>query len=168
MEHKAYAFDWTRFGRGLRPTFDLALYNDHPDVLEAYIDRHWRKLTDPYEGEPLTEDWRELLEAGDVQELADFAMTRYYQVRENCGIGYSWMQLSEELPEPIAAALLGYAYPIDNATFDPGRMGAYFQCPGDVRRSLKALRGIRRRELQGFRKLLERCVKKGKGLYVTF
>jgi hypothetical protein len=168
MEHKAFAFDWAGFARGLRPTLIGALEADDPAPLEEFIDRHRAELTDPYAGEPLDDDWRDLLEAGDVQELGDFALTRYYRPTADRGLGDEWMELSDELPAPAARALLGTPVGANGARFDPGRMGAYFQTPARVKRSLAALGKVRRRELQGFRKLLERCAKAGQGVYVTF
>jgi hypothetical protein len=168
MEHKAFAFDWPRFARGLRPILVRALAADDPAPLEAYIDRHRGQLTDPYLGEPLDPDWRDRLENGDVQELGDFALTRYYRPMRDRGLGHAWMTLSDELPAPAAAALLGVSIGDDGALFDPGRMGSYFQTPARVRRSLAALRGVRRPELRGFRRLLERCTADRLGVYVTF
>jgi hypothetical protein len=168
MEHKAFAFDWQRFVRGLRPDLLRALSDDDPAPLEAFIDRHWAELADPYEGEPLPKRWRELLETGDAQEVADFALTRYYRPSENHGIGYDWMAPSDQLPEPAAGALLGAALGPEDARFDPGRMGAYFQRPAQVRRLLAVLDGFRRRELQRYRGLLKRCAAAQLGVYVTF
>jgi hypothetical protein len=168
MEHKAFAFDWQQFVRGLRPVLVLALADDDPAPLESFIDRHRAELTDPYEGEPLPDKWRDLLEAGDVQELADFAQTRYYRSSEDRGLGDKWTELSDELPSAAAAALLGTPLGPPDARFDPGRMGAYFQTPARVRRSLAVLAGVRRGELRPYRELLKRCVAAGLGVYVTF
>jgi hypothetical protein len=168
LEHKAFAFDWVRFTRGLQPTLLRALADDNSAILEKYIERHRNELRDPYEGEPLTEDWRDLLENEGVQEFADFTLTRHYRPAEDRGIGYGWSELRDELPEPQAAAMLGKSLGACGVTFDPGRMGAYFQTPVMVRRSLQMLATVRRPELKRFRNLLNRCAVTGSGLYVTF
>jgi hypothetical protein len=49
----------------------------HRKPLGAFIDAHRIELRDPYEGEPLSEDWRSRLESGEVQELGDIALTQY-------------------------------------------------------------------------------------------
>jgi hypothetical protein len=120
-EHKAYAFDWTRFEFELHPLLVEALTTDETAKLEAFIDQHLVELTDPYEGEPLSTDWRDTLENRDVHEYGDYALTRYYDPADNWGIGYAWTQLSDELPEPAANAMLGFAIGPAKNLFNPGR-----------------------------------------------
>jgi hypothetical protein len=168
MEHKAFAFDWTAFERDLRPILERALVDNEEAPLRAFIETHRAELIDPYEGDPLPPEWEESLEAGDIQELADFALTRFYDPQEAHGVGYAWIRLDDMLPPPAAAALLGKAVgPVENL-FGPGRMGSYFQSPAQVRQSLTALASISNPELADYRKLLERCAAEGCGLYVTF
>jgi hypothetical protein len=121
-------------------------------------------VRDPYEGEPLTEDWRSKLEAGDVQELADFAVTRYYQPSADFGIGEAWQALSNELPEAERAALLGSPF----EGFDPGRMGSYFQSERVAAHSLRALRNLSGPAAERFKQGLSEAVDSGRGIYVTF
>lgn len=168
MSHKAYAFDWTAFDSDLAPILLGALdVNDGADLVEFIEqDRTW--LTDPYNGDPLPVDWRSLLEAGDVQELADFALTRYYRVRDDHGIGPAWLQLSGSLMEEHARALLGAPFGVRDRLFDPGRLGSYFQSPDTVPRSLRTLAELKGDEVRGFRRLLEECASQRVGVYVTF
>jgi hypothetical protein len=168
MEHKAYAFDWTRFEFDLNPLLVQALTDDDPAELEAYIDEHLAELTDPYEGEPLPADWRDALENRDVHEYGDYALTRFYDSADCWGVGYEWARLSEELPEPAANAMLGLTVGPPERLFDPGRYGSYFQTPRRVGESLAALQPHACRELAGYLKLLERCAGGGRGVYVTF
>jgi hypothetical protein len=127
MEHKAYALDWSRFESDLLPLLLDALASDDPDTLEVYIDRHLHELSDPYEGQPLSADWRESLENRDVQEYGDYALTRFYDPGDCWGIGYEWARLSDQLPELAANAILGFPVGPAEHLFDPGRYGSYFQ-----------------------------------------
>jgi hypothetical protein len=168
MEHKAYAFDWSRFEIDLLPLLVEALIRDDTEVLEAFIDRSLAELTDPYEGEPLSLDWRDTLGNRDVHEFGDYALTRFYNPADNWGIGYAWARLSDRLPEAAANALLGFAVgPMENL-FDPGRYGSYFQNPRRVRESLEVLQPHACSELARYLALLERCVAEQLGVYVTF
>jgi hypothetical protein len=168
MEHKAYAFDWSRFEFDLHPLLVHALTTNDPAELEAYIDRHFADLKDPYEGEPLAADWRNMLENRDVHEYGDYALTRFYDPADRWGIGYDWTCLSDELPEPASNAMLGSSVGPAENLFDPGRYGSYFQTPGQVRESLAVLRRVGRPELARYLELLERCVAQQRGVYVTF
>jgi hypothetical protein len=57
----------------LHPLLEEALAADDPTELEAFIDENRAALTDPYEGDPLPEDWRAALENRDVHECGDYA-----------------------------------------------------------------------------------------------
>ena len=168
MEHKAYAFDWSRFESELHPLLEYALTDNDPAGLETYIDEHLTELTDPYEGEPLSADWRETLENRDVHEYGNYALTRFYDPADCWGVGYEWARLSEELPGPAANAMLGFPVGPPDRLFDPGRYGSYLQTPGQVRGSLAQLRPHACPELSDYLGLLERCAGEGRGVYVTF
>jgi hypothetical protein len=168
MEHKAYAFDWSRFEIDLHPLLTQALATEDPAALEAYIGRHLPELTDPYEGEPLPADWRDALGNRYVHEYVDYALTRFYDPADCSGVGYEWARLSDELPEPAANALLGFPVGPPGRPFDPGRYGSYFQTPARVRESLATLKPLSVPELARFVELLEQCAAQGRGVYVTF
>jgi hypothetical protein len=168
MEHKAYAFDWSAFEFDLHPMLVAALTAKNTAALAAYIDEHLAELTDPYEGEPLSADWRDTLENRDVHEYGDYALTRFYDPADCWGIGYEWSRLSDELPTPAANALLGSPVGPDKNLFDSGRLGSYFQSPKRVRESLGALQPHTCPDLARYLELLERCVAERHGVYVTF
>lgn len=168
MEHRAYAFDWLRFESDLYLLLVGALAANDPIELEAYIDQHLDELTDPYEGEPLSPDWRDTLENRDVHEYGDYALTRFYAPAVCRGIGYEWARLSDELPAPAAKALLGFPVGPGDNRFDPGRYGSYFQTPGGVRESLAVLQAHACPALAEYLWLLEQCAAEGRGVYVTF
>jgi hypothetical protein len=168
MEHKAYAFDWARFDLDLHPLLVEALTTNETAGLEAYIAQHLSELTDPYEGEPLSADWRDTLGNRDVHEYGDYALTRFYDPADSWGIGYEWVRLSDELPEPAGHAMLGFPVgPADNL-FDPGRYGSSFQTSSEVGESLAVLGCVGHSELARYLELLERCAAQQRGVYVTF
>ena len=136
--------------------------------MEAFIDHHVAQLKDPYEGEPLSADWRDKLGNKDVHEYGDYALTRFYDPADCWGIGYEWARLSEELPESAANAMLGFVVGPPGNLFDPGRCGSYFQTPRQVRESLGVLQAHTCPGLGRFLDLLSRCVAEARGVYVTF
>jgi hypothetical protein len=168
MSHKAFAFDWNAFDLDFGIILLTALDTDDGTELAEFIQQERDRLTDPYIGDPLPEDWRGLLESGDVQELADFALTRYYRVRDDHGVGGAWLGLSESLTEGQSRALLGVPFGGGDRLFDPGRIGSFFQSPVMARESLAALAGLAAEEVRPFRELLTRCVARRLGVYITF
>jgi hypothetical protein len=170
LSHKAFAFNWRAFEFDLHPQLEAALEADDPSELEAFIVAHRKSLTDPYEGEPLPRTWRSMLENRDAHEYGEFALTRFYDPTDDCGLHESWAEVSERLPKRAANALLGFPVGPKGRLFDPGRLGSYFQTPGQVRESLAILRPRAEKveELRLFVELLERCAAEGLGVYVTF
>jgi hypothetical protein len=168
MEHKAFAFDWSRFEFDLYPVLVDALTADDPAGLVAFIDRHRAELTDPYEGTPLPADWRDMLQSRDAHEYGDYALTRYYDPTDCWGVGYEWSRLSDELPGPAANALLGLTGGPPENMFDPGRYGSYFRNPWQVEEACTLLEPHSRPELSRYLSLLKRCVSDRRGAYITF
>jgi hypothetical protein len=168
MEHKAYAFDWPRFGLELHEQLVDALAANDTAELEAFIDRHITELTDPNEGELLSASWRDGLANRDVHEYGDYALTRYYDPADCWGVGYAWARLSDKLPATAANAMLGFVVGPAENLFNPGRYGSYFQTPQLVRESFAALQAHARPDLAAYLALLERCVADKRGVYVTF
>jgi hypothetical protein len=168
MEHKAYAFEWSAFDVNLHPLLVVALTTNDTTGLLAFIGQHFAQLKDPYDGDLLSVDWRENLGNRDVQEYGDYALTLFYDPAECSGIGCDWAGLSDELPQHAADAMLGFPVGPTENLFDPGRYGSYFQTPGQVQVSLKALQPNSCPQLARFMELLERCVIKQQGVYVTF
>ena len=109
MKHKAYAFDWSAFARDkLHDILLDALSSGDERGLIRYIDANRDYIKDPYEGGPLSDDWKDSLGNYDVHEFGDFALTRFYDPMENYGIDHYWLDLDfEHLPEEGQAALLG-------------------------------------------------------------
>ena len=177
MSHKAYAFNWRAFERDELPgLLSGALETGDTAGLLAYVERNRQALKDPYQGEPLAESWKDLLENQDIHEYGDFALTRFYDLKADNGLGYCWNEIDDTLPEEDRGVLLGSPFGPRHNRFDPGRYGSYFQTPRQVAESLARVRGFDlpwlddqdRGFLRRFVGLLEESVVAGQGLYVTF
>jgi hypothetical protein len=172
MDHKAFLFDWSAFEAELLPPIETALTLDDASGLVQFITANLTVLRDPYEGEPLAIGWHNLLSTGDVQQCADFALTKYYDPTADIGLGESWITLHELIGREIAAPispLLGRTIGPKGHPFDPGRMGSYFQDPQDVRRSRGAIESLP--PIRGIDKairMLDAAIVGRRGLYITF
>ena len=165
MLHKARELDWLAFER-IRPVIERGLTRNDPTELMATIEEDLNAFRDPYEGEFLAPDWRDALETGGVQEIADFALTQCYDPSRYFGLDHEWMRIEEALSPEGRGALLGIAIGPAANLFDPGGMGSYFQTPHEVARSLKILRAVP--QLGEYCEGLARAVNNSRGLYVTF
>lgn len=168
FSHEAFVFDWVRFQVELGPLLFRCLESADARSLIEFVNLHRDSLVDPYEGEPLAEDWEENLENGDEQEVGDFALTLYYDPTANFGLGKKWSQLESGLTDGGREALLGAPFGLQEKLFDPGRMGAYFQSPEAVMESLAGLRRISNPDLAEYLHRLESALDHGMGIYVTF
>lgn len=169
FDHKAYAFDWDSFNAELLTILRLCLRHNETKSLKEFIVKNIEDLTDPYEGEPLDYTWENnLLENYDVQEYGDFALTKYYSVREHYGLADQWIEIEAQLSNLQKNALLGWPIGENNNYFDPGRMGSYFQDLNSVQKSQEILDEVRIKELRGYKEFLQQCADYQKGIYVTF
>jgi len=168
MCHKAYLFDWRAFQSELAPLLWKSLTDNDAAPLMRFIGAHWVVLVDPYEGEPLESHWADQLDVRDVHVIADFALTKYYDPRQDYGIGDAWFRIERSLAEAQKAALLGLAFGPTQNHFDPGRMGAYFQDDDECRRSWHLLFSVRDSAMNGFVALLHDAAESSNGIYVTF
>ena len=145
MMHKAYAFDWFAFARDeLHDILLDALASGDTNGLIRYIEANRYHLKDRYEGGPLSDNWnwKNELENFDVQEFADFALTRFYDPMEDYGLVYDYLDLAKHLAEADLTALLGTPFGPHGAYFDPGHQGSYFQTPQEVVGSLARVQRI--------------------------
>jgi hypothetical protein len=168
MEHKAFAFDFGAFNRELRPILERALRGGATTELRKFILDHRDSLVDPYEGEPLAEDWEDALEYKDAHQYGDFALTRYYDPTQDIGLRSSWRAMENtigvqsDLPSPLLGRTIG---DVTN-WFDPGKMGSYFQSSEDVADNLARIRShLRASDLRDVIAMLEGAPR---GLYITF
>jgi hypothetical protein len=176
MTHRAYAFAHSAFTTELAPFVVRALSSDSGEELSAFIDANLSSLTDPYEGEPLDASWRDLLEEGDVQELADFALTKFYDGDLDMGLDQDFQGIFDELEQAGLSHQLALGTPLGEEphVFDPGRQGSYFQSEAQVASSLLTLHELcaRSPELEGalapLLGIFQQATRSGRGLYVTF
>ena len=161
MEHKAYEFNWKDFEEELLPLLKSAIAEDSESHIEQFIESNLDSICDPYEGEVLTTQWREKLESETVQELCDFALTKYYSVATDVGVADEWLPIQSQLAENELSSLLGSTI----LGFDPGCYGSYFQTPAQLKNSIEVLSQSKLGVVEGYVKAVY-GVKKG--LYVTF
>jgi len=164
FDHKAFEFDWQAFSAEMLPWLNDVLAANDCKRLAAFVDANIVACRSPYDGELLSPSWQEMLETGDAQEIADFALTKYYDPSLDHGLGDAWAELEDALPASMKIALLGQALP----HFDPGRQGSYFSTPADATKSGALLNHIEFPALREYCNFLERASGNGFGVYVTF
>ena len=171
MCHKAYALDNPLFSRELAPVLFHALATGDISDLSSFVDTDAKALTFPWDGSPLPEDWLSVLQAGDPHEIGDLALTKYYDVDDDCGLQEHWIEIDDQLSDaarpPDLASWARLSGRPENL-FDPGRLGSYFQDPSEVVRSRDVVRTLSSFDLSRFLALLEGAARSGRGLYVTF
>jgi hypothetical protein len=177
MDHKAYVFDYNAFNEELRPVLEASLRSGDVGPLLAFIREHFAELKDPYEGEPLGENWQDLLTYEDPQEYGDFALTKYYEPSDNLGVSTEWMELEEVLVEELEQGTdftLGDTVGPPGNVFDPGRMGSYFMTAGEVESRHDALQMLvaakpeLRPQLDRLINMYGKLFRARKGAYQTF
>ena len=170
ISHKAYAFDWRAFKKDkLHDLLIAELETGDTATIASYIEAHREQIKDPYEGQPITQDWRNRLANLDVHEFGDFALTRFYDPADDQGVAESWLSINAVLSEQDRSALLGSQLGKSGREFDPGRQGSYFQTPEQVAESLRLVERIgQARKLESYVQLLRNCATDGLGVYVTF
>src|SRR5436190_12267583 len=149
MDHKAYKLEYERFESELAPIIVRALQTGQVTELRSFVESNLAELKDPDEGEPLGPNWREFVEPArsngadlEVQLWGDLALTKYYNPAEVDGLSTEWQDLDEQLTGAGVDAtrvVLGRQLRGNGNVFDPGRQGAYFLSPSDVRDALKLL-----------------------------
>lgn len=177
MEHKAFAFDYDSFNGELGRLLRHSLESGHTEGLVEFIEANRDDLTDPYEGDPLDEDWQEMVETADAHTYGDFALTKYYDPTEDHGLGYDWDTLEELLDAEAgggAPLVLGTPFGPAGKLFDPGKMGSYFRSPAEVKEHLAQVERLATEKpelaerLRPLAEMLRPAADAGRGLYVTF
>jgi hypothetical protein len=176
MEHKAFIFDYEAFMSELKDILEIALYRNEVEGLECFINSNIHYLTDPYEGEPLSDNWHETIESRDPHQYGDFALTKFYNPAKDIGIGYDWVEIessiSQELGENLI--LLGDRIGKEDSYFDPGKMGSYFQSLNialDSRSKINIIienKSVSIKYLTPIIDILDLAISSNKGLYITF
>lgn len=175
MEHKAFLFDYDAFASELAPVLQAALQSDDCEDLVAFVDTHLPHLRHPNEYHTLGEDWRNDLSEVDVQAIGDLALTKYYDPRQDFGLGEAWDDLWDFLEAySLQEVMLGKTFGSGGVMFCPGSIGSYFQSPDHITENLKILEELYQDnleiedELDEIGNLFQRAARARKGLYVTF
>lgn len=175
IEHKAFLFEYEAFENELLPLLHNSLVTGDCNELVQFILLNMEALCDPYEGQPLAEDWETMIEAPDSHQYGDFALTKYYDPADDLGLSSSWECIQKALAEVAefqVSPILGSVVGPPDAPFDPGKMGAYFQSEGQVQVSLTQVQHLVTQttadEIWEAVRMLEQASQSAKGLYVTF
>lgn len=176
MEHKAFVFDYDAFTNEVSNTLEAALITNNTEYLASFIERNLDSLKDPYEGELLDNNWQSLLEIDDPHQCGDLAITKFYNHKNNVGLGYNWENIQNVLQQEfgIPWIILGESFGSSKNYFDPGKMGSYFQSPTLAKGNLNLIKNLLEQKpnyfssLDAVIKMLQKPVEKNQGLYVTF
>jgi hypothetical protein len=187
MDHKAYVFDYNAFMCELSGALLDALSTGQTDSLVKFVEENRDSLTDPDEGEPLDESWRDMLETAaaqtyggfalDAHAYGDFALTKFYDPADNIGLSHYWDEVETLLDCELGHAdyvVLGSPFGPPDELFDPGKMGSYFQSPAEVKEHLSQLEHLAGKKteiapcLGKVIEMLRLAAAQGKGLYVRF
>ncbi|WP_413280587.1 hypothetical protein [Floridanema evergladense] len=176
MEHKAFVFDYDAFTSEFSSTLETALITNNTEKLVSFIEQNIDFLKDPYEGEPLDNNWQSMLEIDDPQQCGDFAITKFYDPQNDVGLGYSWEKIQNILKEEfgIPWIIFGDSFVANKNYFDPGKMGSYFQSPTLVKQNLSLIKDLLEQKpqyfsvLEGVIKMLQNALAQNLGLYVAF
>lgn len=146
MDHKAYLFRYDQFQQELAGSLQRSLQTDEVGPLRRFINRYRASLTDQETEEALAEDWEEVYGAPpDVQQYADLALTRYFDVNENLGLGHGFDALSAylrsvaSLSGQAGALICGERFGPKGQRLDPGQMGTGLVSPEEAARLAKLL-----------------------------
>lgn len=137
MEHKAYIFDTNSFKKELSEIIINCGNMKNLEALNTFIRDNISRVKSPYTGELLDNEWEKELETGEIQELADFALTCYYSPEEDMGISYAWDELLTSLSTlPLKFNsnyyVLGRTLQTEKFILDPGGMGLGFVYAEDI------------------------------------
>jgi hypothetical protein len=177
IEHKAFIFEYEKFSSELKETLEDALSSGSHSALRAFIVREKKQLKDPYEGEPLGEDWEEMIGEADPEQYGDICLTKYYEPSIDIGLGDDWEQVESELKNlGLNSGCVLFGLPIQGGSrnFDPGKIGSYFQSPKEVDANLALILKYvsKSKDLKiifnGLIEMLGAANSKNLGLYVTF
>ena len=173
MEHKAFLFDYEEFEYELLSVLQNALATNECSALISFIQNNIDSLTDPFEGDPLTDDWERMIEREDAHQYGDVALTKYYDPTDDVGLGLGWQNVQELIPtERSTSPILGSIVRANENPFDPGKMGTYFQSKRQVAENLEFLRHLAEQEsseeLDEAIDLLQQAFRLEKGLFITF
>jgi hypothetical protein len=174
--HKAYTFNYESFKKELEPILLRSLNNGNNSEIKEFMKNRFSQLTDPYEGNPLSDDWENQLIAKDPHQYGNIALTYYYDPKEDIGLDYDWVDFSEYFEAKFGnrmSPILGFKIGTEERDFDPGKLGSFFQSPEIVKSHLKLIQILKNKDpkfelLSQVEEMLLKAAKKDTGLYATF
>lgn len=175
-EHKAFLFDYGHFNSELRPILERALRSGQAAELVEFIIYNKPDLTDPYEGESLSEEIENQINLNNVDECGDYCLTKYYSPKDDLGLGRNWVVVQKILDKSRPGCgflVLGTPLEINGRSFDPGKIGSYFVSLEEVVEGTKIIKEISDQlsggdGLDELGSLYHRAFSNGSGLYITF
>lgn len=167
MEHKAFKFDFKEFEKELKPILTKALVTGENTQLIKFIEENVDHCTYPWAAEPLSDNWEQELEIGDVHEIGDFALTKYYDPDHEKGLASKYIEISERYPA-LSKHLLGIPLGQNENYFDPGKMGSYFVSPDEALRLGSMIENHEEDVVKTYGNFLIECANAGLGVYITF
>lgn len=148
IEHKAYVFDTKNFNKELRKIILISGNTKNQSLLKNFINSKIGVVKSPYSGDLINIGWEKELENGDIQELADFAITCYYSPGEEMGISYAWdavLTTLNRLPLKFNSDyyILGNTLETEIFKLDPGGMGLGFINAEDIPKMYNELNNLK-------------------------
>jgi hypothetical protein len=126
MSHKVFIFDENSFQTELSQILSNALTTNQTAELVEFIEQNLTLLKDPYEGEPLDQNWKNWLDVNDPHQCGDIALTNFYDPQADIGLGDNWLKIQTILQQELGTDLiiLGvYVGPENNySTFPTGEV----------------------------------------------
>jgi hypothetical protein len=185
MNYKIYVFDYDAFQAELSDILYRALDEDELDELITFIDTNISRLKDPDGSDPLVDDWRKVFKPRTVQDFSDIAITAYYAGWDETDFGSNfWIDIDDflrEIQDDLGDLILGHPFGPSHNYFNPAKLGAYFQSPAEVKRTLSLVEMLvsgKKDELaehvefkeffDGIIAALAKAVDCGMGVYITF
>lgn len=170
MAHKAFSFNWRAFESELGAPLDQALETGELAALASFIADNAQSLRDPDTGRSIGRDWDRSITLRDVQRYGDLALTKFYDPRQDIGLGDEWEEVQEHLKmaDVDPAIILGAPFGPSTNYFDPGKMGSYFQTPDEVARHLRILLDLTAKQMDTPDEAIALFCQVHGGLYVTF
>jgi hypothetical protein len=163
--HRAFVFDYTAFGNELAPILDAAAESNQAEHLMRWVDRERTMLTLPWEDSELAEGWRGGLVSQSVREVAAIALTKYYDVGVDHGVGTRWNRVKSRLPESYTEWLLGMPLRLSEDA-DEEVLG-YLLSPDRTEEARNAFGPYDDPHLREYRIGLDEAHKLGCGIYAT-
>lgn len=175
MNHKAYVFKYNEFNIELLPVLVNSLRENNSEKLIHFINNNVDYLTNIYNYDSLNPDWASEFNQEDVQICGDIALTKYYDLSDDLGLGGEWDFIFDTLKNcGLDAQKLTLGSVIgDKEKFDPGLMGSFFQSTEDILFNKEIIKNYSERNkyldiFTDLENIFNTAYSNKSGLYITF